>query len=248
MGFLEGKVAVVTGAGGGMGKATAQVLAREGAIIIACDISGAQAQTAAELGGKAIAVQCNMADEAQVSAAIDQAVASFGRLDAMLNVAGIASGGPIESQDGAELQRMMDVNLMGMFYGAKHAVRAMKQNGGGAIVNWSSLAGLIPSPNSGAYAMTKAAVAMMTQSFAAEAGKYNIRSNAICPGVILTEGMGLPVMKHNPARATGNPLGRAGLPEEAGELAAFLISDRASFINGALIPLDGGWSCMLGGS
>jgi NAD(P)-dependent dehydrogenase (short-subunit alcohol dehydrogenase family) len=248
MGILDGKVAVVSGGGSGMGKATAQVLAREGAVVVACDISGAEEQTAAELGGDAMAIHCDMADEDQVSAAIDQAVPRYGRIDAMLNVAGIASGGPIESQDAAGLRRMLDVNLMGMFFGAKHAVRAMKETGGGAIVNWSSLAGLIPSPNSGAYAMTKAAVAMMTQSFAAEAGKYQIRSNAICPGVILTEGMGLLVLKHNPARAVGNPLGRAGLPEEAGELAAFLISDRGSFINGALIPLDGGWSCMLGGS
>ena len=245
MGFLEGKVAVVTGAGGGMGKATAQVLAREGAIIVACDISGAQDQTVAELGGDAIAAQCDIADEAQVSAVIDLAVAKFDRIDAMLNVAGIASGGPIESQEATGLQRMLDVNLMGMFFGTKHAVRAMKETGGGAIVNWSSLAGLIPSPNSGAYAISKAAVVMMTQCFAVEAGKYKIRSNAICPGVILTEGMGLPALKHNPERAVGNPLGRAGLPEEAGELAAFLVSDRAAFINGVLIPLDGGWSCML---
>lgn len=245
MGFLEGKVAVVTGAGSGMGKATAQVLAREGAIIVACDISGAQDKTAAELGGDAIAAQCDIADEAQVAAAIDLAVARFGKVDAMLNVAGIAAGGPIESLEGAELKRMLDVNLMGMFFGTKHAVRVMKETGGGAIVNWSSLAGLIPSPNSGAYAISKAAVVMMTQSFAAEAGKYNIRTNAICPGVILTEGMGLPVLRNNPARAVANPLGRAGMPEEAGELAAFLVSDRGSFINGALIPLDGGWSCML---
>jgi NAD(P)-dependent dehydrogenase (short-subunit alcohol dehydrogenase family) len=245
MGFLEGKVAVVTGAGLGMGKATAQVLAREGAFIVACDISGAQEQTAKELGANAIAVQCDISDEAQVSAAVDQAVAKFGRLDAMLNVAGIGAGGPIESLEAADLKRMIDVNLMGMFFGTKHAVRAMKETGGGAIVNWSSLAGLIPSPNSGAYAISKAGVLMMTQSFAVEAGKYNIRTNAICPGVILTEGMGLPVLKHNPARAVANPLGRAGLPQEAGELAAFLVSDRGSFINGALIPLDGGWSCML---
>jgi NAD(P)-dependent dehydrogenase (short-subunit alcohol dehydrogenase family) len=245
MGFLNGKVAVVTGAGSGMGKATAQVLAREGAIIVACDISGAQDQTVAELGGDAIATPCDISDEAQMSAVIDLALAKFGRVDAMLNVAGIGAGGPIESLKAEDLKRMLDVNLMGMFFGSKHAVRAMKETGGGAIVNWCSLAALIPSPNSGAYAISKAAVAMMTQSFAVEAGKYKIRSNAICPGVILTEGMGIPAANAFPERAIGNPLGRAGLPEEAGELAAFLVSDRGSFINGVLIPLDGGWSVML---
>ncbi|SFF76944.1 NAD(P)-dependent dehydrogenase, short-chain alcohol dehydrogenase family [Novosphingobium sp. CF614] len=245
MGFLEGKVAVVTGAGSGMGKATATVLAREGALVVACDISGAQEQTVAELGGQAVAAGCDISDEAQVSAVIDLAVEKFGRLDAMLNVAGIGAGGPIETLEAGDLQRMLDVNLKGMFFGAKHAVRAMKETGGGAIVNWSSLAGLIPSPNSGAYAISKAGVVMMTRQFAVEAGKYKIRSNAICPGVILTEGMGIAAAKAHPERATGNPLGRAGLPEEAGELAAFLVSDRAAYINGVLIPLDGGWSCML---
>jgi NAD(P)-dependent dehydrogenase (short-subunit alcohol dehydrogenase family) len=246
MGLLDGKIAVVTGAGGGMGKATAQVLAREGAIVVGCDISGAEEQTIAEIGGDAIATRCDISDEAQVAAVIDLAVAKFGRVDAMLNVAGIGSGGPIESLTGEALKRMLDVNLLGMFFGAKHAVRAMKETGGGAIVNWSSLAGLIPSPNSAAYAISKAGVLMMTRSFAVEAGHYKIRSNAICPGVILTEGMGIPAAKAFPERATGNPIGRAGLPEEAGELAAFLVSDRATYINGVLIPLDGGWSCMLG--
>jgi NAD(P)-dependent dehydrogenase (short-subunit alcohol dehydrogenase family) len=245
MGLLDGKIAVVTGAGGGMGKATARVLAREGAIVVACDISGGEEQTVAELGGDAVATRCDISDEAQVSAVVDLALARFGRVDAMLNVAGIGSGGPIESLTGDALQRMLDVNLKGMFYGAKHAVRAMKETGGGAIVNWSSLAGLIPSPNSGAYAISKAGVVMMTRTFAVEAGKYKIRSNVICPGVILTEGMGIPAAKAHPERASGNPLGRPGLPEEAGELAAFLVSDRAAYINGVAIPLDGGWSCML---
>jgi NAD(P)-dependent dehydrogenase (short-subunit alcohol dehydrogenase family) len=246
MRFLEGKVAVVTGAGSGMGKATAKILAREGALVVVCDISGAQDDTAAQLGGDAIAAHCDIRDESQVSAVIDLAVAKFGRLDAMLNVAGIGEGGPLESLEEVDLQRMLDINLKGMFFGAKHAVRAMKATGGGAIVNWSSLAGLIPSPNSGAYAISKAGVAMMTQSFAVEAGKYNIRSNAICPGLILTEGMGQAAARAAPDRVTRNPLGRAGLPEEAGELAAFLVSDRAAYINGVLIPLDGGWGCMMG--
>jgi NAD(P)-dependent dehydrogenase (short-subunit alcohol dehydrogenase family) len=245
MGFLDGKVAVVTGAGSGMGKATAMILAREGAKVVAADISGAQEQTVADIGANAIAAQCNISDEAQVSALIDLAVSKFGRLDAMLNVAGVGAGGPIESLTSEELSRMLDINLKGMFFGAKHAVRAMKNNGGGAIVNWASLAAIIASPNSGAYNMSKAAVAMMTKSFAVECGKYNIRSNAICPGLILTEGMGQAAAKAHPDRAVISPLGRPGLPEEAGELAAFLVSDRASYINGVLIPIDGGWGSML---
>lgn len=245
MGFLEGKVAVVTGAGSGMGRASATILAREGAKVVISDISGAQDQTAAEIGGGAIATRCDISDEGQVAALIDLAVSKFGRLDAMLNVGGIGAGGAIEFIETADLDRMLNINLKGVYFGAKHAVRAMKNNGGGAILNWSSLGGLIPSPNGGAYCMAKAGIAMMTRSFAVECGQYNIRSNAICPGLILSEGMGQAAAKHNPGMATLNPLGRAGTPEEAGELAAFLVSDRAAYINGVLIPIDGGWGSKL---
>jgi len=245
MGILEGKVAVVTGAGSGMGKATAKILAREGAKVVLSDISGAQDQTAADIGENAIATHCDISDEAQIAALIDLAVSKFGKLDAMLNVAGIGVGCPIEMLEEKDLDVMLKINLKGMFFGTKHAVRAMKNSGGGAIVNWSSLAGLIPSPGSGAYAMAKAGVAMMTKSFAVECGKYNIRTNAVCPGLILTEGMGQLAAKHTPEKLTVNPLGRGGQSEEVGELAAFLVSDKAAYINGVLIPVDGGWGCLL---
>jgi NAD(P)-dependent dehydrogenase (short-subunit alcohol dehydrogenase family) len=242
MGFLEGKIAVVTGAGSGMGKASAKILAREGAKVILADISGAQEQTAAEIGDAAIPTRCDTSDEAQVSAVIELAVAKFGRLDAILNVAGIGIGAAIDDTSEQDLDRLIGINQKGVYFGAKHAARAMKDNGGGAIINWSSIGGLIPSPHSGAYCMTKAAVTMMTRSFAIEMGKYNIRCNAICPGLMLTEGMGQAAARNNPALAALAPLGRAGQPEEAGELAAFLASDRAAYITGALIPIDGGWS------
>jgi NAD(P)-dependent dehydrogenase (short-subunit alcohol dehydrogenase family) len=246
MGFLEGKVAAITGGGSGMGKACAQIFAREGAKVVVSDISGAQDQTVAEIGGSdAIATRCDISDEAQLSALVDLAVSKFGRLDAMLNVGGIGEGGMLENLEAADLDRMLNINLKGMFFGAKHAVRAMKNNGGGAIINWSSLVGITPSVGSGAYNMAKAGVAMMTKSFAIECGKYNIRSNALCPGMILTEGMGRAGYEAQPSRATINPLGRPGKAEDAGELAAFLASDRAAYINGVLIPLDGGWGCML---
>jgi NAD(P)-dependent dehydrogenase (short-subunit alcohol dehydrogenase family) len=246
MGFLDAKVAVVTGAGSGMGKASAKILAREGARLVISDISGAQEQTRDEIGAADIVVTgCDISQQAQVAAMIDLALEKFGRVDAMLNVGGIGAGGPIETLGEPELDRMLNVNLKGMFFGAKHAVRAMKTNGGGAIVNWSSLAGLIPSPGSGSYNIAKAGVAMMTRQFSVECGRYNIRTNAICPGMILTEGMGRQGYEHQPSRATVNPLGRPGASEDAGELAAFLISDRAAYINGVLIPLDGGWSNMI---
>jgi NAD(P)-dependent dehydrogenase (short-subunit alcohol dehydrogenase family) len=241
MGFLEGKIAVVTGAGSGMGKASAKILAREGAKVILADISGAQEQTAAEIGAAAIAARCDTSDEAQVAAVIELAVSKFGRLDAILNVAGIGVGAAIDDTDEKDLDRLIAINQKGVYFGAKHAARAMKNNGGGAIINWSSIGGLIPSPHSGAYCMTKAAVTMLTRSFAIECGKDNIRCNAICPGLMLTEGMGQ-AARNNPGLAALAPLGRAGLPEEAGELAAFLASDRAAYITGALIPIDGGWS------
>jgi len=245
MGLLEGKVAAITGAGSGMGKACARVFAREGAMVVVSDISGTQDETREEIGENAVATRCDISDEAQVAALVDLAVAKFGRLDAMLNVGGIGSGALLEYLEAEDLDRMLNINLKGMFFGAKHAVRAMKQTGGGTITNWSSLAGLIPSVGSGAYNIAKAGVAMMTRNFAVECGQYNIRSNAICPGMILTEGMGRAGYEAQPKRATVNPLGRPGAAEDAGELAAFLASDRAAYLNGVLIPLDGGWGAML---
>jgi NAD(P)-dependent dehydrogenase (short-subunit alcohol dehydrogenase family) len=245
MGLLEGKIAAITGAGSGMGKACAMIFAREGAQVVISDISGAQEQTRAEIGGDAVAMHCDISDEKQVAALVDLAVEKFGRLDAMLNVGGIGSGALLEFLEEKDFDRMLNINLKGMFFGAKHAVRAMKQTGGGTITNWSSLAGLTPSVGSGAYNIAKAGVAMMTRNFAIECGKYNIRSNAICPGMILTEGMGRAGYEAQPSRATINPLGRPGAAEDAGELAAFLASDRANYINGVLIPLDGGWGSMM---
>jgi NAD(P)-dependent dehydrogenase (short-subunit alcohol dehydrogenase family) len=246
MGFLEGKVAVITAAGSGMGKASAKIFAREGAKVVISDISGKQDETAAEIGDAAIAMHCDASKEEQVAAMIDTALSKFGRLDAMLNVAGLPAGGFIETIEEGDFDAMFNVSLKSTFWGAKHAIRAMKDTGGGAIINWSSLAGIIPAYGSAPYSAAKAGVAMLTKSIAIEAGKYNIRSNALCPGLILTQ-MGAAAQSHMPTLGERNPLGRAGEAEDAGELAAFLASDRAKYINGVLIPLDGGWSAVLGG-
>jgi NAD(P)-dependent dehydrogenase (short-subunit alcohol dehydrogenase family) len=245
LGFLDGKVAVVTAAGSGMGRASAIIMAREGAKVIVSDISGKQEETAAEIGGAAIAMPCDVSKEDQVEALIKAAVSKFGRLDAMLNVAGLPAGGKVEAIENSDFDAMFNVSLKGAFWGAKHAIRAMKDSGGGAIVNWSSLSGLIATYGASTYSAAKAGVVMLTKSICVEAGPYNIRANAICPGMILTE-MGRAGHAMDPTIATRNPLGRPGEAEEAGELAAFLASDRASYISGAIIPVDGGWSCKLG--
>src|SRR6516164_1274621 len=183
MGLLEGKVAVITGAGSGMAKASVKVFAREGAKVVAADISGAEKDTAAEVGDGVLPVRCDVTKEAEVAAMFDAAVREFGRLNAALATA--------------------------VYSGAK----------------------------AGVIAITKAA--------AIEYGGRGIRANAICPGFILTEIMGASGAEHFPEMLTKAALGRAGQPQEVAEVAAFLASDRASFVSGAVIPVDGGWSARL---
>jgi NAD(P)-dependent dehydrogenase (short-subunit alcohol dehydrogenase family) len=247
MGLLDGKVAVITAAGSGMGKASAKVFAREGAKIVISDISGAQEQTAQEIGGgkNVVVMHCDVSEENQVAAQIDMAMSTFGKLDVMLNVAGLPYAGMIETLDEPEYKRGTDVMFKGVLWGTKHAIRAMKSKAGGVIINWSSLAGILPSPMSMVYSAVKAAVIQVTRSTAADFGRFNIRANAICPGMIATEGMGRMALEHLPSLASKNPLGHPGKGEDAGELAAFLASDRASYISGVAIALDGGWACVL---
>jgi NAD(P)-dependent dehydrogenase (short-subunit alcohol dehydrogenase family) len=245
MGLLEGKVAVITGAGSGMGKACAQIFAREGAKLVIADISGREEATAAEIGGRDVAaIRCDISKEAEVAATVEKAVSAFGRLDAILNVGGIGAGGSLVDLDEKELDRVLNINLKGVMWGAKYAVRAMKDNGGGVVINWSSLAGIMPTAGCVAYNVAKAGVVSLTRAIALEYGPNNIRSHAICPGLILTE-MGRQGLAHAPSRGTSNPLRRPGEAEDAGELAAFLASDRANYLNGLTIPVDGGWSIML---
>jgi NAD(P)-dependent dehydrogenase (short-subunit alcohol dehydrogenase family) len=244
VGLLEGKVAVVTAAGSGMGKASAKIFAREGAKVVVSDISGAEEQTGAEIGGDTLVRRCDVSDESQVAALIDAALTKFGRVDAMLNVAAIPTGGMIETIEEDRYDAAMNVMLKGVFWGAKHAIRAMKGRGGGTIINWSSVAGILPTFGGGAYSAAKAGVIQVTKSIAVEYGPHNIRANAICPGMIPTA-MGNLALQARPEYGTVNPLGRPGTAEDAGELAAFLASDRANYLNGVIIPLDGGWTCKL---
>ena len=245
MGALDGKVAVITGAGSGMGKASVAVFAREGARVVAADVSGAEQDTAAAVGAGVIPLHCDVTHEADVEAMIHAAVDEFGRVDAVLNVAGIADAAMVADVTMQHYDRIMDIDLRGVLLGMKHGIRAMIEQGeGGAIVNWSSIGGLNGSPFTGVYSAAKAGVIALTKSAAVEYGARGIRVNAVCPGFIHTEGMGAHP-EHMPGILEKAALNRGGEAHEVAEVAAFLISDRASFVTGAVIPVDGGWSAKL---
>jgi NAD(P)-dependent dehydrogenase (short-subunit alcohol dehydrogenase family) len=247
MGELDGKVAVITGAGSGMARACSRVFVREGAQVLAADISGREEETAAELGDAVKSFRVDVTQEEQVEAMFAAALEAFGRVDAVLNVAGIGGAEPVHKVTMAEYDRIMDVDLRGVLLGTKHGIQAMRATGGGSIINWSSIGGLNASdmPTS-VYSAAKAGVIAFTKAAAVEYGARGIRANAICPGLIVTElSGGQSAIDSFPQLVEGAAMKRAGQPEEVAELASFLASDRASFITGAVIPVDGGNTCAL---
>jgi NAD(P)-dependent dehydrogenase (short-subunit alcohol dehydrogenase family) len=245
MGELENKVAVITGAGSGMAKASVKVFAREGAKIVAADISGAEQDVAAAVDGEVLAVHCDVTKEADVEALMAAATKEFGRVDAVLNVAGVADGAQLDELDMDMYDRLMDVNLRGVFLGMKHGIRAMLASGGGSVINWSSVGGLNGNAYTSVYNASKHAVIGATKSAAIEFGPRGIRVNVICPGYVRTEIMSKDAEAHMPDIVLKAALRRGGLPHEVAEVGSFLASDRASFVTGAVIPVDGGWSAKL---
>jgi NAD(P)-dependent dehydrogenase (short-subunit alcohol dehydrogenase family) len=246
MGLLDGKVAVITGAGSGMAKASTKIFVREGASVVAADISGAEKDTAAEVGEAVLPVHCDVTKEEDVAALMEAAVRRFGRIDAVLNVAGIGEPRPITEVTKDHYDKIMDVDLRGVFLGMKHGIQAMLETGGGAIINWSSVGGLNGSRHAtSVYAAAKAGVIVATKSAAIEYGAQGIRANVICPGFILSELMGAAGLRDFPEMVEKAALKRAGQPHEVAEVAAFLASDRASFVSGAVVPVDGGWAAHL---
>ncbi len=247
MGELDGKVAVITGAGSGMARAAAEVFVREGARVLAADVSGRQDETAAALGDACVAFAVDVTNEATVEAMFAAALDAFGKVDAVLNVAGIGGAQALGEITLDEYDRVMAVDLKGVMLGTKHGIRAMLPTGGGVILNWSSIGGMNGSrlPTS-VYSAAKAGVISFTKAAAIEYGEQGIRVNAICPGFIETEmSGGKGAAERFPALVQGSCLKRGGQPEEVAELASFLASDRAAYITGAVIPIDGGSTCLL---
>lgn len=255
--LLEGKSAIVTGAGSGVGRASAVRFAEEGARVLCADLNGAAAKEAAQqieaAGGTAVAQQCDVSNESDVVAMIAAAVEQFGRLDILFNNVGIPTprlGALLEDHTVEEFDRLTAVNFRGVFLGSKHAVRQFKkQGGGGAIVNTGSVAGLVGWGGS-VYGATKGAVHQLTRAVAIEGAPHGIRANAICPagmpytGFMAAGGMSLTGEALEAAAAqvgASHPLGRPITAEDCAEAAIFLASDRAANITGALLPVDGGY-------
>ena len=255
MGRVQGKVVLITGAALGIGRASAELLAREGARVVLTDLLDAEGQACAsaivEGGGEAIYLHHDVADETQWERVIAAAIDRFGRLDVLVNNAGVGWGGPPEDETLERWRRLMSVNLDGVFLGVKHAIRAMKAaGGGGSIINLSSIEGLVGDPNLGAYNASKGGVRLYTKStalYCAKAG-LRIRVNSIHPGYIWT-----PMVEHFLSAAGDveagrkaldalHPVGHVGEPDDIAYGVLYLASDESKFVTGAELVIDGGYT------
>ena len=242
---LAGRVALVTGAARGMGAGEARALAEAGATVVLTDVLDEPGRaTAAGLGPSARYLHLDVADQDQWQRVVDDVLAHEGRLDVLVNNAGIRVGGRADSMDAADFLRVVHVNQLGTFLGMRTAAEPMAAGGGGSIVNTSSaMAGTRGRPGAIAYAATKWAVVGMTKSAALDLAPRGIRVNAVLPGVIDTPMAPAPVGDDDPmaAVAASLPLGRLGTPAEMGQLVVFLASDASSYCTGATFSADGGW-------
>src|SRR5262245_24130245 len=242
-GLLDGKSALITGGGGGIGRAAALVFAREGARVAVADIAvDAARETVAQVnaaGGQAISLAGEVTQDADVRSMIDSVVGAYGRLDCAFNNAGIAgwqvdAGGKKTAEWSEEaFDRMIAVNLKGVWLCMRHELPQMQTQGGGAIVNTGSIAGLVGLPTSSAYVAAKHGVVGLTKTAALEYAEANIRVNAVCPGYIKTRMTEDTMLRRGDAILGQTPLKRMGNPEEIAEMVVWLCSERASFVTGA---------------
>jgi 3-oxoacyl-[acyl-carrier protein] reductase len=253
---VSNRIAVLTGAASGIGRATALVLSGAGATVVLGDIDGPGVEaTVKEIdrrGGKAVGVEMDVTSRADVDALVARATTDYGRIDVMGNIAGVRSDGPVVDITDDEFDRVIDINLRGVFYGCQAALRAMIPQGSGNIVNISS--GIVddPGPTMATYGMTKAAVASLTKAIAAEGAEHGIRANAIAPGVILSNFSRAHFVDDSgeidPVRydaylewaSSMAPLARVGMPAEVAWMILYLVSDAASFVTGQILRPNGG--------
>jgi NAD(P)-dependent dehydrogenase (short-subunit alcohol dehydrogenase family) len=251
-GILDGKIALITGAGSGIGRATARIFAREGARLALADVveeAGREtAKIVSDAGAEAVFVRTDVARSEEVNVLVAKTVETYGRLDCAFNNAGIEGAGALTHKCTEEnWNRVISINLTGVWLCMKAEIAQMlAQGGGGAIVNTSSLAGIVGAQGGPAYVASKHGVAGLTKAAALEYGRHRIRVNAVCPGPIRTPMMQRIIgMRGGSAEAEqrfirSEPLKRFGEPEEIGETVAWLCSDRASYVTGLPMPVDGG--------
>lgn len=250
MALLENKVAFVSGGGSGIGRAVAEAYAREGAKVVLSDINVAHGEETVKVikdsGGEAFFIKGDSSSASDNKSMVEQIVAKYGQLDIACNNAGM--GGPAKptgEYEPEEWDRVIALNLNGVFYACRYQLEQMLKNGGGSIVNIASIHGQVAAPNSPAYTASKHAVVGLTKNIAAEYGQKNIRCNAVGPGYIET-----PLLKDNlnkemmQAIAAKSPMNRLGTAEEVAELVLFLSSEKASFTTGSYIISDGGYTAI----
>lgn len=249
--MLEDKSIIITGAGSGIGRSTSVLAANYGAKIVCVDLSESVQETAEiirESGGKAIAIQADVSSEDSVAGFVDQAISEFKKIDGIYANAGVSGGSkPFSELTVEDWQHTLGVNTIGVFLAIKHTVPHFIKQGSGALLATASVAGLRANAGGVAYSASKAGVISIVQTVAYQLYGTGIRINGICPGLIET-GMTQPMFDRAREKGTDgrigqiNPTARNGNPNEIGEMACFLLSDRASYVNGQAIPVDGGLS------
>jgi NAD(P)-dependent dehydrogenase (short-subunit alcohol dehydrogenase family) len=244
-GRLQDRVCVITGAGSGMGKAMAEIFAREGARLVLADISGNQ-DAVAKAVGNAVGVHADVSNEGDVQAMVAKAESEFGRLDVLCNNAGFGGPmAPLHKQDSATWDKVHATNVKGAFLGMKYGIASMLKTGGGAIVNTTSASGVVGWKHHSVYGAAKAGVNQLTKTAALDYSDKNIRINAIAPGTMWTGLVGASKQHATPPddypTLAGIPMGRWGLASDIANAALFLASDEAAYITGVVLPVDGGY-------